>query len=178
MATLVAIAYPDEKTAEQARATVWQLLEEELITQADQIAVISRNQEGKYHVHTSTPASQPRAERSGAGSGACCCDGVPDPVCRLGDGRRSRSAVRPLARQGHRSRLPAAGTRLRAAGHLGAVHGDRPCDAGQGDRRTATVRRHHDQRPRFPTRTPKGCGKPYRPRRRRHWFVNGSLGET
>ena len=41
MATVVAIAYPDEDTAEQARATVWQL-EEELIIQADQLAVISR----------------------------------------------------------------------------------------------------------------------------------------
>ena len=52
MATLVAMAYPDEKTAKQARATVWQL-EEELIIQADQIAVISGGQEGKSHVHTS-----------------------------------------------------------------------------------------------------------------------------
>ena len=52
MATVVVIAYPDEDTAEQARATVWQL-EEELIIQADQVAVISRDPEGKYHVHTS-----------------------------------------------------------------------------------------------------------------------------
>jgi uncharacterized membrane protein len=35
MATVVAAAYPDENTAEQARATVWHL-EEELIIQADQ----------------------------------------------------------------------------------------------------------------------------------------------
>jgi hypothetical protein len=33
--------YPDEDTAEQVRASVWQL-EEELIIQADQVAVISR----------------------------------------------------------------------------------------------------------------------------------------
>jgi uncharacterized membrane protein len=52
MATVVAIAYPDQDTAEQARATVWQL-EEELIIQADQVAVISRDPEGDYHVHTS-----------------------------------------------------------------------------------------------------------------------------
>ncbi len=51
MATLVAIGYPDQSTAEQARATVSQL-ESELIIQADQVASIARDQEGKYHVHT------------------------------------------------------------------------------------------------------------------------------
>ena len=52
MATLVAIGYADETTAEQARGTVQQL-ESELIIQADQVAAISRDLEGKYHVHTS-----------------------------------------------------------------------------------------------------------------------------
>jgi uncharacterized membrane protein len=52
MATLVAIGYPDQGTAEQARQTVHQL-ESELIIQADQVAAISRDLEGKYHVHTS-----------------------------------------------------------------------------------------------------------------------------
>src|ERR1700754_3384113 len=52
MATLVAIGYPDQGTAEQARETV-QRLESELIIQADQVASISRDMEGKYHVHTS-----------------------------------------------------------------------------------------------------------------------------
>jgi uncharacterized membrane protein len=51
MATLVAIAYPDEKTADQARLTV-QELEHELIIQADQVAAISRDVHGKYHVTT------------------------------------------------------------------------------------------------------------------------------
>ncbi|MGZ4184097.1 MAG: DUF1269 domain-containing protein [Solirubrobacteraceae bacterium] len=51
MATLVAIGYPDRGTAEQARGTVMQL-EQELIIQADQVASIDRDQEGKYHVHT------------------------------------------------------------------------------------------------------------------------------
>jgi uncharacterized membrane protein len=51
MATLVAIGYPDQGTAEQARQTVQQL-ESELIVQADQVASISRDIEGKYHVHT------------------------------------------------------------------------------------------------------------------------------
>ena len=52
MATLVAIGYPDQTTAEQARETV-SGLEAELIIQADQVASISRDLEGKYHVHTS-----------------------------------------------------------------------------------------------------------------------------
>jgi uncharacterized membrane protein len=52
MATLVAIGYPDQGTAEQARQTV-QELEAELIIQADQVAAISRDLEGKDHVHTS-----------------------------------------------------------------------------------------------------------------------------
>ncbi len=51
MATLVAIGYPDQTTAEEARHTVAQL-EAELIIQADQVAAISRDLEGKYHVHT------------------------------------------------------------------------------------------------------------------------------
>jgi uncharacterized membrane protein len=51
MATLVAIGYPDETTAEQARQTV-QGLEADLIIQADQVAAISRDAQGKYHVTT------------------------------------------------------------------------------------------------------------------------------
>lgn len=51
MATLVAIGYSDEATAEQARQTVAEL-EDELIIQADQVASISRDMDGKYHVHT------------------------------------------------------------------------------------------------------------------------------
>src|ERR1700756_5601769 len=51
MATLVAIGYPDQGTAEQARETV-STLEQELVIQADQVAAISRDLEGKYHVHT------------------------------------------------------------------------------------------------------------------------------
>jgi uncharacterized membrane protein len=51
MATLVAIGYPDQGTAEEARQTVQQL-ESDLVIQADQVAAISRDLEGKYHVHT------------------------------------------------------------------------------------------------------------------------------
>jgi uncharacterized membrane protein len=52
MTTLVAIAYPDQDTAMRARATV-RRLEKELVIQAEEIAVISRDPDGKYHVHTS-----------------------------------------------------------------------------------------------------------------------------
>ena len=51
MATLVAIGYPDETTAEKARQTV-QSLEADLVIQADQVAAVSRDSEGKYHVTT------------------------------------------------------------------------------------------------------------------------------
>ena len=51
MATLVAIGYPDEATAEAARETVAGL-EQDLIIQADQVAAIRRDQEGKYHITT------------------------------------------------------------------------------------------------------------------------------
>src|SRR6201987_771807 len=52
MATLVAIGYPDQGTAEQARNTVREL-ESDLVIQAEQVAAISRDLEGKYHVQTS-----------------------------------------------------------------------------------------------------------------------------
>ena len=63
MATLIAIGYPDQGTAEQARETVSRL-ESELIIQADQVAAITRDPEGKYHVHTSHGGG------AGAGGGA------------------------------------------------------------------------------------------------------------
>ncbi len=62
MAMLVAIGYPDQDTAEKAQQTVEQL-QSELIIQADQVASISRDLEGKYHVHTTHGGA-------GAGGGA------------------------------------------------------------------------------------------------------------
>lgn len=56
MANLVAIGYPDEVTAERARVTV-QSLETDLVIQADQVAAISRDSAGKYHVTTTHGAS-------------------------------------------------------------------------------------------------------------------------
>jgi uncharacterized membrane protein len=52
MATLLAIAYPDEGTAEEARQVVHGL-QADLTIQAEQVAAISRDTSGKYHVHTS-----------------------------------------------------------------------------------------------------------------------------
>lgn len=52
MADLVAIGYPDETTASLAAEEV-QRLASELIIEPDAVAVIVRDKEGKYHVHTS-----------------------------------------------------------------------------------------------------------------------------
>lgn len=56
MATLVAIGYPDQATAEQALETV-RHLEGELIIQADKVAAISRDQDGELHVYSGHGAS-------------------------------------------------------------------------------------------------------------------------
>jgi uncharacterized membrane protein len=52
MADLIAIGYPDEATAEEA-ADEARRLSKDLIIESDAIAVIVRDKEGKYHVHTS-----------------------------------------------------------------------------------------------------------------------------
>jgi uncharacterized membrane protein len=52
MAELIAIGYPDETTAEAA-ADEARRLAKDLIIESDAIAVIRRDAEGKYHVHTS-----------------------------------------------------------------------------------------------------------------------------
>jgi uncharacterized membrane protein len=51
MADLIAIGYPDEATAEAA-ADEARRLAHDLIIEPDAIAVIVRDHEGKYHVHT------------------------------------------------------------------------------------------------------------------------------
>jgi uncharacterized membrane protein len=48
----VAVAYPDPRTAEQAQATVFEL-EHQLFARVEQVAVISRDADGRFHVHTS-----------------------------------------------------------------------------------------------------------------------------
>jgi uncharacterized membrane protein len=52
MSDLIAIGYPDEATAEAA-ADEARRLARDLIIEPDAIAVIERDGEGKYHVHTS-----------------------------------------------------------------------------------------------------------------------------
>jgi len=51
MADMIAIGYPDEATADAAAAEA-QRLARDLIIQPDAIAVIVRDKEGGYHVHT------------------------------------------------------------------------------------------------------------------------------
>ena len=52
MADLIAIGYPDQATAEAA-AEEARRLAQDLIIQPDAIAVIVREEDGSYHVHTS-----------------------------------------------------------------------------------------------------------------------------
>jgi uncharacterized membrane protein len=52
MADLIAIGYPDEATAEAAAEEARQLARD-LIIEPDAIAVIVRDEEGSFHVHTS-----------------------------------------------------------------------------------------------------------------------------
>jgi uncharacterized membrane protein len=52
MSDLIAIGYPDESTAEDA-AEEARRMARDLIIEPDAIAVIVRDGEGKYHVHTS-----------------------------------------------------------------------------------------------------------------------------
>ena len=52
MADLIAIGYPDETTGSLAAEEVRRLTKE-LIIEPDAVAVIVRDKEGKYHVHTS-----------------------------------------------------------------------------------------------------------------------------
>ena len=51
MADLIAIGYPDETTAEAAADEARQLARD-LIIEPDAIAVIVRDAQGDYHVHT------------------------------------------------------------------------------------------------------------------------------
>jgi uncharacterized membrane protein len=51
VADLIVIGYPDEETADQAAAEVAQL-SADLVIEPEQIAVIRRDKEGKFHVHT------------------------------------------------------------------------------------------------------------------------------
>jgi len=52
MSDLIAIGYPEEATAEEA-AEEARRMARDLIIEPDAIAVIARDKEGKYHVHTS-----------------------------------------------------------------------------------------------------------------------------
>jgi uncharacterized membrane protein len=53
---LIAIAYPDEATADEARQTMQQFASD-LDIQADQVAVVSRDKAGRYHTTTTHGAA-------------------------------------------------------------------------------------------------------------------------
>ena len=128
------------------RGGPWQQLESELIIQADQVAAISRDPEGKYHVHTT---------HGGASTGGGAVWGgfwgllfgmlffIPFAGWAMGAGLGALFGH--MSQEGNRRGLPAAGARPPQAGHLGAVHGDRASHAGQGDRSARAVPRHRDQ---------------------------------
>lgn len=58
MAALLAIGYADQSVAEDARKSI-QELEDELATQVDHVASISRDVEGRYHAHIGQSAAAP-----------------------------------------------------------------------------------------------------------------------
>src|SRR5262249_22028156 len=145
MATLVAIGYPDEATAEAARQTVAGL-EEDLIIQADQVAAIRRDTDGKYHITTT---------HGGASSGGGAVWGgfwgflfgliffIPFAGLALGAGLGA--PLRHLGGEARAQEVPGPGARPGAAGYVGALHDHRAGDARQGDRGAQGLRRHRDQ---------------------------------
>jgi uncharacterized membrane protein len=64
MSDLIAIGYPDEATA-QAAADEAHRLAKDLVIEPDAIAVIVRDSDGKFHVHTRTPCTAAAADRPG-----------------------------------------------------------------------------------------------------------------
>ena len=156
MATLVAIGYPDQGTAEQARQTVQQL-ESELIIQADQVAVDLPRPRGQVpRAHHARWRVRRRRRDVGRLLGTAvrpACSSSRSPAWRSAPGWVRCSAT--WARRGstRRSSSRCATTSSR---DLGAVHGHRA-----GDRRTRRSPRSSStaapsSRPRCPTRTPSG----------------------
>ena len=145
MATLVAIGYPDQGTAEQAMQTVEQL-EAELDHPGRPGRVdLSRPRGQVPRPYHSRRRVRRRRRDLGRLLGPAVRAVVLHPVRRARARRRDGRAVRPHGREGDRQGVPGAGARLRQAGHLGAVHGDRAGDAGQGDRGARAVRRDGNQ---------------------------------
>lgn len=62
MSDLIAIGYPDEATA-QAAADEAHRLAKDLVIEPDAIAVIVRDPDGKFHVHTSHHTVEDSLER-------------------------------------------------------------------------------------------------------------------
>jgi hypothetical protein len=114
MADLIAIGYPDLTTADEA-ADVARRLGAGLIIQPDAIAVIVRDKDGSYHVHTTYHM---------VGGGAIwACSGVSvraavlHPGLRDGGGSRDGRADGQAGQDQHRQAVPGPGPRHAPAGH-------------------------------------------------------------
>ena len=145
MATLVAIGYPDEGTAEEARQTVGQL-EADLIIQADEVAAIRRDTDGKYHVHTSHSGTSTAGGAVWGGFWGLLFGllfFIPFAGWAVGAGLGALFGH--LGEKGIDKAIPGSGPRSGEARHVGAVHDHREGDPGQGRCRPGAVRRHRHQ---------------------------------
>ena len=97
MSDLIAIGYPDETTA-QAAADEAQRRAKDLTIEPDAIAVIVRDTEGKFHVHTSHHSVED-GQRGGCSGGAV-----------------RRAVLRPVLGSGHRRGLGAIMGKVTKAG--------------------------------------------------------------
>ena len=115
MADLIAIGYPDETTGSLAAEEVRRLAAD-LIIEPDAVAVIVRDKEGKYHVHTSHHAVSGGATWGmfwGFLFGLLCF--VPVFGMAVGAGGQGRRGAQPVRR--HRAEVLAVqGGRARASG--------------------------------------------------------------
>ena len=110
MATLVAIGYPDEATP-RPRADV-QRLEADLVIQADQVAAISRDQQGKYHITTTHGGASTAMGVVWGGFWGLLFGRCSSSRCGLG-GRRGFGALFGHLGKTRSTSIPTAGTRLR-----------------------------------------------------------------
>jgi len=103
MSDLIAIAYPDQATAERVRGRLAEAIKAKLI-EIDDAVVVTRDDDGKVKLHQ---AASPRRRRSGGGRGLGWPDrpDLPRALARYGRRRRRRSRWRSDGRLRRRRRL-------------------------------------------------------------------------